>query len=120
MGFPADRVLDSTKPIPSRAARAARMANWSGAEPLRSAYARTVLVDLLLSPSGGSRDALRRHFIPPARVVEEIYGLPEGARARRAMRRVSFAAINARQCMPGHAEALWRTRGGREIAPSRL
>ena len=117
VGVPAERLL-SRPNLDGRALTAAqRLANWSYEGDERRRIATVSLVDALLTPSGGSRQYVRRHLLPPRPVIRQLYDIPQGARVRTALRRAWYGSSMTVEFAPRFAAALWQVRGRRELAP---
>jgi Uncharacterised nucleotidyltransferase len=117
VGVPSAGLLSERRPLRRRERRAARLANWTGRGTTAELLGHMSLVDWLLAPRGGRVAFLRRHlFLPPA-VIVDVYALPEGARARRAGRRLWYAGVKFKNVGPPLLRALWGVRGRRSWAP---
>ena len=114
-GLPAQRVLASAA-TPARAVdRAVRLAAWSGAGDRARRAAAAGLIDVLLAPPAGRREAIARQLLRPPAVIETIYGLPPDARVRRALRGAWYAGATAAAFAPAWAAGIAATRGGRSL-----
>lgn len=106
VGVPADRLMADIDRPERRTRLALRFANLVEPASLAQAQAGVVAVDALLSPRRTGVAFLRRHLLLPGAVIDEIYGLPGRAWARRALRRASYAARRAARLVYGMAALL--------------
>jgi hypothetical protein len=110
-GTPAAAMISADERSRSRRSLAAvRLANWTVTGDWDQINANLTLVDLLLSPRGGTRSFVRRSLLPPASDVAAMYRLPPSAVGNVLLRRL----VHGPKLLLRYLIALWRVRGGRE------
>jgi hypothetical protein len=108
VGLPAERLLDLRPARARRARAAARLVNWELAGTAGQSLTNYYLADLLLSPPGGARAALRR----------QLFRAPGPQRGlRRVVDRLRRVVVRPPTRLARSAAGLWRIRGGRSFSP---
>jgi hypothetical protein len=111
VGVPADRILPPDAQRDGRARLAVQLASWSGAGELDQLRCDITLVDLLLSPPGDLRPALRRHVLLTPEKLGSTYHLRPGRSLRRAGWRVLHPPKMAARYLLGLGGAVRRGSG---------
>jgi hypothetical protein len=111
VGTPAAAMISAAERSRSRRALTAiRLANWTVTGDWDQINANLSLVDLLLSPRGGTGSFVRRSLLPPASEVAAMYRLPPSSVGQLLVWRV----VHGPKLILRYLIALWQVRGGRE------
>lgn len=106
-GLPESSVLEASDS--RRALAASRLANWTVTGDWDQINANLSLVDLLLSPRGGTRSFVKRSLLPQSAEISSMYRLPASAFWRLAFWRLAHGP----KLIVRYLIALWRVRRGR-------
>jgi hypothetical protein len=113
IGAPLRPLLGRSSHPDGRTRVAARLANWTQRGDRDQVLANQRLVDLLLSPRGGSAGFVRRFVLTGPSSVVRYDHLPEDARPPEAVWRITHPV----KLLSRFVSALWRVRGRRVWAP---